>query len=302
MSSKRSLYGVKAFIDQTRLSHDRFPMLDVLFDRLSTMISTSFRNFASENIEITLEKTETCSFGSFMQRFSYPSLIIVFKAQEWNNYGIIIFDAPLVFTTVGILLGGRKIFLEEFESRPYTQIECALMRRLGYYILREMESCFNSLDSIHFVYERLETNPNFVSISNQADYVFVSKMKVAISQCTGSMEFCMPLETFEPIKHTLMNMFVGKKYGQDSVWEKYLIDSIHETSIDMKIVLEGWSMSLSQILDWKIGSFIPISRTHNTPVNVYVNDIILFEADIGQKDNKIAIKIKNSYINGEKND
>ena len=47
--------GIHAIINSSLVSYERLPMLDVIFDRLVRVMSTSLRNFTSDNIEVSID-------------------------------------------------------------------------------------------------------------------------------------------------------------------------------------------------------------------------------------------------------
>ena len=47
--------GIYAILNSALVSYERLPMLEVVFDRLVRMMSTSLRNFTSDNVEVSLE-------------------------------------------------------------------------------------------------------------------------------------------------------------------------------------------------------------------------------------------------------
>jgi flagellar motor switch protein FliM len=42
--------GIRAIIDSAMVSYERLPMLDIVFDRLVRLMTTSLRNFTSDNV------------------------------------------------------------------------------------------------------------------------------------------------------------------------------------------------------------------------------------------------------------
>ena len=47
--------GIQAIINSSMVAYERLPMLEVVFDRLVRMMSTSLRNFTSDNVEVSLD-------------------------------------------------------------------------------------------------------------------------------------------------------------------------------------------------------------------------------------------------------
>ncbi|MBL8592569.1 MAG: flagellar motor switch protein FliM, partial [Devosia sp.] len=49
------LTGVQALINSALVSYERLPMLEIVFDRLVRLATTSLRNFTSDNVEVALD-------------------------------------------------------------------------------------------------------------------------------------------------------------------------------------------------------------------------------------------------------
>jgi flagellar motor switch protein FliM len=53
--SDSSRNGVRAIINSSLVSYERLPMLEVVFDRVVRLMTTSLRNFTSDNVEVSLD-------------------------------------------------------------------------------------------------------------------------------------------------------------------------------------------------------------------------------------------------------
>ena len=47
--------GIRALINSAMVSYERLPMLEIVFDRLVRLTTTSLRNFTSDNVEVSLD-------------------------------------------------------------------------------------------------------------------------------------------------------------------------------------------------------------------------------------------------------
>ena len=52
--------GIRAIIDSAMVSYERLPMLEIIFDRLVRLMTTSLRNFTSDNVEVSLDRITSC--------------------------------------------------------------------------------------------------------------------------------------------------------------------------------------------------------------------------------------------------
>src|SRR6202046_3064493 len=55
--------GVRAIINSALVSYERLPMLEIVFDRLVRLMTTSLRNFTSDNVEVSLDSITSIRFG-----------------------------------------------------------------------------------------------------------------------------------------------------------------------------------------------------------------------------------------------
>ena len=76
-----SEHGIDKLIEAGVVAYERMPMLEVVYDRLVRVLSTSLRNFTSDNVEVTLSSIDTTRFGNYTQSISMPALLAIFKAK-----------------------------------------------------------------------------------------------------------------------------------------------------------------------------------------------------------------------------
>ena len=116
--------GIRAIINSALVSYERLPMLEIVFDRLVRLMTTSLRNFTSDNVEVSLDNISSVRFGDYLNSIPLPAILAVFRAEELDNYGLLIVDSNLIYSIVDVLLGGRRgTAAMRIEGRPYTTIE-----------------------------------------------------------------------------------------------------------------------------------------------------------------------------------
>ena len=94
------------------------------------LATTSLRNFTSDNVEVSMESISSVRFGDYLNSIPLPAILSVIKAEEWDNYGLVVVDSALIYSVVDVLLGGRRgTSAMRIEGRPYTTIERVLVQR-----------------------------------------------------------------------------------------------------------------------------------------------------------------------------
>ncbi len=284
--------GIRAIIDSALVSYERLPMLEVVFDRLVRMMSTSLRNFTSDNVEVSIDNITSIRFGDYLNSIPLPAMLSVFKAEEWDNYGLLTVDSALIYSIVDVLLGGRRgTAAMRIEGRPYTTIERNLVERLVSVVLSDLSGAFDPLSPVTFRFERLETNPRFATIGRPANAAVLARLRVDMEDRGGRLEVLLPYATLEPVREILLQGFLGEKFGRDSIWEAHLAGELWSTHVPIEAVLDTVEMSLRQVLNLKVGSRVLLNANTNSDVKLVCGDLAMFAGKMGRKAGHIAIRI-----------
>ena len=285
--------GVKAILNSGMVSYERLPMLDVVFDRLIRMMATSLRNFTQDNVEVSLESVESMRFGEYIDSLTLPTLLSVFRAEEWDNYGLISVDSSLVYSTVDVLLGGRRgTAAMRIEGRPYTTIELNLVKDMIDLILSDLSTAFDPITSVNFSYERTETNPRFAAIARLSNAVIVAHLRIDMEDRGGKLDLLLPYATLEPVRDLLLQMFMGERYGRDTIWENHLVEELWDTELDIQACLKELQVDLGTIAKWEKGSFLDLEMNKNSDISLICGDVPLLSGTMGRKGDKIVITVK----------
>ena len=285
--------GIKAIINSTLVSYERLPMLEIVYDRLVRMLSTTLRNFTGDNVEVSLDNITSIRFGDYLNSIPLPAMLAVFKAEEWDNYGLLTIDSALIYSIVDVLLGGRKQTASlRIEGRPYTTIERNLVEGMVHVILNDLSAAFDPLSPATFRFDRLETNPRFATIGRSANAVILAKLRVDMEDRGGKIELCLPYATLEPIRELLLQMFMGEKFGRDSIWETHLANELWRTDVEINALLGEVSLSLDDVINLEPGAQVLLNAGPQSDVVLRCGESPLFIGKMGQNDGNIAIRVE----------
>ena len=286
------LTGVQALINSALVSYERLPMLEIVFDRLVRLATTSLRNFTSDNVEVSMESISSVRFGDYLNSIPLPAILSVIKAEEWDNFGLLTVDSNLIYSMIDVLLGGRRIGGQiRVEGRPYTTIEMALARRMIEVILEDTHRAFAPVTEVNFKLERLETNPRFAAISRPANAAILIELRIEMDDRGGKIEILLPYATIEPIREQLLQMYMGEKFGRDPIWEGHLATEIFAADVMLDVVLHEFDLPLSRALNLTPGETIMFDRSPHEPVKLRCGDIELTEALMGHIGDHVSVRV-----------
>ena len=231
-------------------------------------------------------------FGDYLNSIPLPAILGVFKAEEWDNFGLVTVDSSLIYSIIDVLLGGgRGTTPIRVEGRPSPTIETNLVRRMIEVVLADAEQAFAPLSRVHFNLERLENNPRFAAVSRPANAAILAEFRIDMEDRGGKIEILIPYATLEPIRDLLLQMFVGEKFGRDPIWEGHLATEIHAAEIAVDAVLFEREMSLGQVLDLQIGQTLVFDVGPRDPVTLKCGPVSLTEGRMGRSGENISIMV-----------
>jgi flagellar motor switch protein FliM len=284
--------GIRAIIDSAMVSYERLPMLEIVFDRLVRLMTTSLRNFTSDNVEVSLDRITSVRFGDYLNSIPLPSILAVFKAEEWDNFGLMTVNSGLIYSIIDVLLGGRRGQTSiRVEGRPYTTIESNLVKRMIEVVLADAELAFKPLSPVKFNIDRMETNPRFAAISRPANAAILVRLRIDMEDRGGNIELLLPYATIEPIRNVLLQMFMGEKFGRDPIWEGHFATEVAQAEIAVDAVLYEADMPLKQLMTLKVGDTLPLDMRADALVAVRCGSVILTEGRMGRVGDRVAIRV-----------
>jgi len=294
-SASNAHTGIKAVLDQALQSYERLPMLEIVFEKFIRQLATAFRNLTSESVEVEILEFSSLRFGNYFKTIKSPSTITVFKAIEWENFGLIVLDSNLILSFVDVLLGGKKNISQlsrHDSSRVLTSIEQGIAKQISEALLNELSIAFEPVSPSNFAFERLENNPNFATICRPGDAIVVLKLEIDIDGRIDNIDLVIPYKTIEPIKEQLQQVFLGDKFGNDAVWEEKMLNTVYNVDLPIEAVIINKPTALFEVANLKIGDTIIMDQRYDEDIVVRSGNIPLFKGNIGKVNDRVAVNLK----------
>ncbi len=288
--------GIQAIINSALVSYERLPLLEIVFDRLVRVLTTSLRNFTSDNVEVSLDNISSVRFGDYLNSIPLPAILAVFRAEELDNYGLLTVDSSLIYSIVDVLLGGRRgTAAMRVEGRPYTTIERMLVKRLLELVLQDLGVAFDPVAKVNFGLDRLEINPRFAAIARPANAAVLVKLRVDMEDRGGRVELLLPYATLEPIRELLLQMFMGEKFGRDTIWEGHLATELWRTNVELEAVLDELPMTLNQVMSLEVGQTLLLNVGPEARIHLRCGGVGLLAGRMGRVGHQVAVRVENQF-------
>jgi flagellar motor switch protein FliM len=89
----------------------------------------------------------------------------------------------------------------------------------------------------------------------------------------------------------LLQMFMGEKFGRDTIWEGHVATEIAQAEIAVDAVLYEADIPLKQLMRLKVGDTLPLDMRPDANVTVRCGDVTLTEGRMGRVGDRVAIRV-----------
>ena len=242
-------------------------------------------------VDVVARYRRSVRFGDYVNSIPLPAMIAVFKAEEWDNFGLVTVESTLTYAVLDTMLGGRRGGPQiRHDGRPFTTIEMNLLKRMVGVVLTDAETAFRPLSAVTFKVDRIETNPRFAMISRPANAAIRVDLRLEMEGRGGALQVLMPYATIEPVRELLLESFMGEKIGRDPIWENHLATEIYQATVPVEAVLHQEMMPLSRIMSLDIGDTLIFDAKPDRFVTLRCGDFGVTEGRVGRVDDKIAVQ------------
>jgi flagellar motor switch protein FliM len=203
--------------------------------------------------------------------------------------GLIVCDPSLVFAVIDALYGGVGKYHTRIEGRDFSHTEQRVILRLVEHIINEYKKAWVGIYPVELEYQRSEMQPQFASIASPSEVVVTSAFTLEIGDTTGTIHFCVPYSTLEPIRDVLYSTIQGDAVEPDRRWVKLLKQQIQAAEVNLVAELAYAGATVEQLLAFKPGDFIELDL--RPMIQAKVDGVPVFDAHYGISNKKYAIKI-----------
>ena len=112
----------------------------------------------------------------------------------------------------------------------------------------------------------------------------------------GRIELLLPYATLEPVRELLLQMFMGEKFGRDSIWEGHLTSELWQTEVEIEAVLDEFELKLGDVMNWQVGSQLELNCAPSSKVGLRSGEVMMAVGNMGRKGGNIAVQITDKLV------
>ncbi|MGM0760582.1 MAG: flagellar motor switch protein FliM, partial [Thermodesulfobacteriota bacterium] len=219
-------------------------------------------------------------------------VIGIVRFEQLRSAGLLIFDYPLSFCLLEVMLGGTSDSGVSIPDRELTSIEVNVLKNVMQEVCQDWDKAFEPLEEIQTTLVQAEINPRLVNIVTPDTEVLISRFSVKAGNIFGQMTLAIPFFALEPYKEKLKNrMFDVITVSGGQVWTQSLKDELVNVDVDVSAVFASFPLTIREILNLKAGDVIELDGTAGEEQHLAVEDKKKFKAVTGVKNGKRAVRI-----------
>ncbi len=274
---------------QERIVRGRMPTMEIVNERFARNLRIGLFNFIRRSPEISVGPVQVQRYSAFLRELAVPTNFNIVAIRPLRGSGLVVCEPALVFGVIDTLYGGIGKFQTRIEGRDFSATEQRIINRLVDVISEEYKKAWRGIYPIELDYQRSEMQPQFANIATPSEIVISTSFQLEIAEITGSIHFCMPYATMEPIRDVLYSSTQGDSIEVDRRWVNVLTREIQAAEVTLVAELAKADATVEQLLAMKPGDFIELEKPQR--IEAHVDGVPVFECHYGTHNAKYAIRI-----------
>ena len=274
---------------QERIVRGRMPTMEIINERFARNIRIGLFNFIRKSPEISIGGIKVQKYSAFLREIVVPTNFNIVSVRPLRGSGLIVCDPTLVFAVIDALFGGGGKFHTRIEGRDFSPTELRIITRLVEVVIAEYKKAWHGIYPLELEYQRSEMQPQFANIATPSEIVVATSFTLEVGETTGTIHFCIPYSTLEPIRDVLYSTIQGDSNEPDRRWVNLLKQQIQAAQVDLVAELAHAPATVEQLLAFKAGDFIELDLKPG--IQAKVSGVPVLECHYGTSNGKYALKV-----------
>ncbi len=274
---------------QERIVRGRMPTLEVINERFSRNIRLGIFNFIRKSPEVSIGSIKVQKYSAFLREIVMPTNLNIMAVRPLRGSGLIVCEPALVFSVIDALFGGNGKYTTRIEGRDFSPTELRIILRLVDVITAEYRKSWQGIYPLELEYQRSEMQPQFATIATPSELVVTSSFTLEIGETSGTIHFCFPYSTLEPIRDVLFAAGQRDSNEPDHRWVVLLKQELKSATVELVAELATAPATVEQLLSFKPGDFIELDL--HPAIQAKVRGVPILDCHYGTANGKYALKI-----------
>ncbi|HCB14266.1 MAG TPA: flagellar motor switch protein FliM [Gammaproteobacteria bacterium] len=266
------------------------PVLETIHERFAHRLRIGLFDLVRRDLMVTVGAIEKRSYTDLTTSLSVPCSVNVIGMAPLSGPALLIFDQELIFMVVDTFFGGTGRLYKSPSVRAFTTTETRFIQRLLELSFRCLEEAWEPFANLKCTQEDSESKPQFITALNPTETLAVSSVHISRDNIAGILHLALPYSILEPIRKTLLNSLHKEHPHPNPQLTTRLREGIQDSQIEAHCYLAGFDLSLSELLDLKVGDVIPVDIP--ATATLQVESVPIYRGSYGIAQGWRALKIE----------
>ncbi len=274
---------------QERIIRGRMPTMEIINERFARNVRLGVFNMIRKSPEVSIGGIKVHKYSAFLREIVVPTNFNIVSIKPLRGNGLIVCDPSLIFAVIDALFGGIGKYHTRIEGRDFSPTEMRVISRLLDVIMGEYKRAWNGIYPLELEYQRSEMQPQFANIATPSEVMVSTSFTLELGDSTGTIHFCIPYSTLEPIRDVLYSTIQGDSAEPDKRWVNLMKQQIQSASVELVAELATAPATVEQLLAFKPGDFIELDLL--PAIQAKISGVPVLECHYGISNGKYALKV-----------
>lgn len=232
-----------------RFSKDQIRTMHNLHDHFARVFSISLSAFLRTIVEVKLVSVDQISYEEFIRSIPNPTSLNIINMDPLEGKALIELSPTLSFPVVDRLMGGAGNVFKK--NRELTEIEQTIIEKVLYRAFDCLHEAWANVLPLNLSLEQSETNPQLLmQLYLPSEMVILMTFEVTMGDISGTLSFCIPYPTLEPIASQLSSSswFAASKKELSEEHAEVLYDRLKRVSIPIVAFVGSAKLTMNELL------------------------------------------------------
>jgi flagellar motor switch protein FliM len=280
---------------QERIVRPRMPTLEIINERFARNLRGGVFDLIRKTPEISIGAIKVQKYSAFLREIVVPTNFNIVGVRPLRGSGLVVCEPTLIFAVIDALFGGAGKYTTRIEGRDFSATEQRVIGRLVDVITAEYKKAWAGIYPLELERQRTEMQPQFANIATAGEVVVTTSFTLEIGEASGTIHFCMPYATLEPIRDVLYSTIQGDAGEPDQRWVTQMKQQIQAANVELVAELAQTPATIEQLLSFKVGDFIELDL--HPAIEAKVAGVPVFDCHYGTSNGKYALKVNQLLTN-----
>ncbi len=267
--------------------------VDMITERFTRHLRLGLMEVLRTSPRITADRVKTLPFSEYLKDLKAPLSVNTVRLSGLRGTSMVVIDPNVVFASLDNFFGGFGRGIDGLPpGRMFTPTETRIINIMLEVIFASIHEAWSPIMEINCEHIGSEINPAFVQIVDENDLVIVCHLEVELSgKERGAVDIVYPFATLKPIRDILRGRVQDSEDPSvdHDVWARELAGAASDAELEHRVILGEIDLTLGDFNNMQPGDILDLKKYDTA--RVLVDDIPLFDADVGTANGYVATRL-----------